>query len=440
MTQAQRRSGRIAGLIAAAAIFQACSTGTNSTSQSGATSGSSSSSSSSASGAYSLSDGTTVSTSSTSYSSTTSDVSAIYVTNGTLKLSSPTITKSGDASSSESSSKTGLNAAVLASSSKAAVSITGGTIASDASGGNAVFAYDGATVSLEGVTIKNTGSGNSRSIYAVQGGIVNATDVTATTTGSNSSVVATDTGGGTITLTGGSFAASGTDSAGLYCTGTITGNGITASSGSGEAAVIEGSNSILLTDSSLSSGAGNRGVMILNSGSGDGGSGLNGVFTMKGGSLGTTASTSTNSDNTFSAKVPLFEVVTNMTGTVTLTDVDLSVASGILMEVDYNTRWSSYGATGKLLLKTAASSGGYAVSGDVIADSHSAATVDVGAGVTWKGSFDSGNAANSGVVTVESGGTWVLTGNSYVDSLSNGGTITTGSYTLYVNGTAWSGS
>jgi hypothetical protein len=379
-----------------------------------------------------------VSTSGQSYSSTTSDESAIYVSKGALTLAKPTITKSGDESSSDNAKK-GVNAAVLASSSSATIAITDGSIASSAKGGNAAFSYNGATLSLSGTSIACTGSGDCRALYATYAGIIKATDVTATTTGSNSSVVATDMGGGTITLTGGSFAASGADSAGLYSTGTITGSGIAASSAVGEACVIEGSNSIVLSgSSSLASSAGNRGIMMLQSGSGDAGSGYNAVFTMTGGTITTTTKSSTNSSNTFSALVPVFEIVCNATGTITLTDVAVSAASGLLMEVDYNTRWSTNGATGKLVL--ASSSGSYAISGDVVADSYSGASVSVGSGVTWTGSFDKGNAAKSGSVTVSSGGTWTLSGDSYVDSLSNSGTITTGSYTLYVSGSAWSGS
>jgi hypothetical protein len=427
-------------LILALAVLTlpSCETGTNSNS-----SGSSNSGTSSSSGAYTLSDGSTVSdTAGTTYGSTASNVSAIYVTNGTLTLTSPTITKSGDLSGS-SESKTGVNAAVRASSSSAKINITGGTIASSATGGNAVMAYDSATATLSGVTITNTGSGDCRALYAVEKGIINATNVTASTTGSSSSVVATDTGGGTITLTGGSFSASGQNSAGLYSTGTITGSGITATSAIGEACVIEGSNSITLSGSSvLKSGASNRGIMMLQSGSGDAGTGYDAIFTMTGGSITTTTSALTNSTNAFYSTaplVPLFEVVCNAVATITLTDVALTSASGVLMEVDYNTQWSTNGAKGTMILQTADSSNGYSVTGNVIADGYSTAALTVGSGVTWTGAFDATNVAKSGAVTIATGGTWVLSGNSNVDTLSNNGTITLGGHTLSVNGTAWTG-
>lgn len=240
------------------------------------------------SSAYALSDGSTVETAGTAYSSSTSDVPAVYVTNGVLTLNTPTVTKSGDESTSGASSKTGVNAAVRASSSSARITVNGGTIQSGAKGGNGAFAYNGSTVSLSGVTVTCTGSSECRGIDATSGGIIAAVNLTASTTGSNSSVVATDQGGGTITLTGGSFSATGTDSAGIYSTGTISGSGLSASSSAGEACVIEGSNSITLTDScTLTSGAANRGILILQSGSGDA-TGYNGKFTMTGGSITTT--------------------------------------------------------------------------------------------------------------------------------------------------------
>ena len=357
-------------------VFAGCSTGSSNSSDSD------SSGSSSSSGAYSLSDGSTVSTTGVTYASSTVDVSAICVTKGTLSLTAPTITKGGDVSSSDGCKK-GLNAAVLASSSSAAISITNGTIDSGAEGGNAAFAYNGASVTLNGTAITCTGSGECRALYATYAGIIAATGVTASTTGKNSSAVATDMGGGTITLTGGSFSASGTDSAGLYSTGTITASGITASSANGEACVIEGSNSITLSASSvLKSGATNRGVLILQSGSGDA-TGYNAVFTMTGGSI-TTASSAVGSSSTSAySLVPAFEVTTNTTGTITLTDVTLSIASGVLMEVDKNTRWTTSGATGKLILAHSGSSSSWAVSGSILADSYSTASVTVQSGVAW---------------------------------------------------------
>jgi hypothetical protein len=414
---------RVATVAIAFALLAGCSSESSDSSDSTASTG----------GTYTLSDGSTVSTTGESYSSSTSDVSAIYVTKGTLKLTTPTIEKSGDVSSSDGCKK-GLNAAVLASSSSAAISIENGTIASSAEGGNAAFAYNGASVTLVGTTITCTGSGECRALYATYGGSITATDVTASTTGKNSSAVATDMGGGAIALTAGSFSASGTDSAGLYSTGTITGSGITAYSANGEACVIEGSNSIALSSACvLKSGATNRGVLILQSGSGDA-TGYNAVFTMTGGSITTTESTVGSSSTSTYTAVPAFEVATNTTGTITLTDVTLSIASGVLLEVDKNGRWTTSGATGNLILKTAGAS--YSVSGDVLADSYSSASVTVGSKVTWTGAFDAANAASSGAVTVESGGTWILSDDSYVDTLTNNGTVTKNGHALYVGGVA----
>jgi hypothetical protein len=167
--------------------------------------------------------------------------------------------------------------------------------------------------------------------------------------------------------------------------------------------VIEGSNVINITDSDISSGSSSRGMMILQSGSGDS-EGYNGKINVTGGSLTTTDSSA-----------PLIEITTSTTGTVTLTDVDLSVKSGILMTVDYNTRWSTTSPVAYLVLATASSA---SYTGNVTVDSYGTATVTVNSGVTWTGAYDNANTGKSTTVVVN--GTWTLSADSYVDTVTIG--------------------
>ena len=104
----------------------------------------------------------------------------------------------------------------------------------------------------------------------------------------------------------------------------------------------------------------------------------------------------------------------------------LSVASGKLMSVEYYKRGE--GSTGHLVLQTTKDSWEY--TGSVDADNVNNAAVTVGENVTWNGAMDSDNNAVSTAVTVESGAVWNLTGNSYVTTLTNNGTIITNGYTL----------
>lgn len=365
------------------------------------------------SGNYTQSSGTT-SVSSQTYTSTSSDVNAVKVSGGTLTMTNCSVNKTGgDTENSDNSSFYGINAAILASGT-GIVNISGGTITTSAIGANGIVAYAG-TVNVSDVTI-NCSKNLSRGIHATGGGTITASNLTITTAGSNSSVIALDKGGGTVSVTGGTYTTTGTDCAVLYSTGNLSVNNITGSSSQGEIGVIEGSNYINITKSTITSGSSSRGMMVLNSGSGDGGSGSDGYITVNGGTLKTTNSSA-----------PFIEVVTAVTGTVTLDSVTTSIASGILMEVDYNTRWSTYGATGVLTL----AGSGYTYSGDILADKYSTAQVTVNSGVTWSGAYNNANTGKSSSLVIN-GGVWNLTGNSYIGTitLKNGATINKNGYTL----------
>src|SRR5574344_133657 len=337
---------------------------------------------------YSLSSGSTASYDSTLFISTTSDVNAIKVSSGALTITNCAVTKSGDCSNSDNSSFYGSNAAILASSSSGKVTMSKGTITTNAIGANAIVAYGG-TVNVSDVTINCT-KNLSRGIHATGGGTIIANNLAITTAGSNSSVIATDRGGGTVTVTGGTYTTTGTDCAVTYSTGTITVNNITGSSSQGEIGVIEGSNSININNSTITSGAGSssRGLMILQSGSGDA-QGASGAINVTGGTLTLTGSLT-----------PFIEIVTNCTGTVTLDGVSTTIPSGILMKVDYNTRLSTYGAKGYLIL----SGSGTTYNGNILCDSYSTAYVTVNSGVIWSGAYDNANTGKATTVTVN--GTW----------------------------------
>jgi len=374
---------------------------------------------------YSQSSGNN-SVSNKTYTSSSSDENIVQITGGTFTMTDCTVTKSGGdtASDGDNSSFYGVNSALYCGGSSSALNVSGGTITTAAKGCNSIFATNSGTITVDGVTINNT-KDTSRGVHATYGGVINASNMTITTAGQSSSVVATDRGGGTVTVTNGTYTATGYNSAVLYSTGTITANTITGVSEQGEIGVIEGNNSIIINNCDMTSGSSKRALMILQSGSGDS-EGTNGYITVTGGSL-----TVTNSST------PLLEVPTSMTGTLTLTDVSLSVPSGVLMYVDYNTQWSTYGGTGNLILNTTSSC---TYTGSVVADATGTATVTVNSGVTWNGAIDTDNTAKSTTVTVNNGGAWVLSGNTYVDKLVNNGEIYLNGYTLSYSSLSGSGS
>jgi len=383
---------------------------------------------------YTLSNGGTVTKTGETLTSSTQYYNVVQVTNGTLTLDDCTLTKTGDGSSGDNSSFYGNNSSVYAgdgtgssstsSASSAVINIKDCSITSSSKGANAVFATNGATINVDGVTIDNS-LAVSRGLHCTFGGKIVATDVDITTRSETSSTIATDRGSGTVTVTSGTATAKGNNSAVLYSTGTITATDLTGVSEQGEIAVVEGDNGVIINECTMTSGSSSRGLMMLQSGSGDA-EGSNAYITVTSSSLTTTDSSA-----------PLCEVPTENNGTLTLTDVTLSVASNMLMYVDYNTQWSTYGGYGNLVLKTTEDTWTY--TGNADADAYSNLTVTVGENVIWNGAADNDDNAKSVVVTVESGGVWNLTGDSYVTTLTNNGTINKNGYTLSAGTTSGSG-
>ena len=343
------------------------------------------------------------------YTSSTQYYNVIQCTGGTLTMNGCTVTKTGDGSGGDNSSFYGNNSSIYcgaASSSNyesttaasgAKIVIQNVTVNGSAQGANAVIATNGATVEIDGITIVNDKS-VSRGLHATYGGIITASNVDITTNEATSSTIATDRGGGTVTVNGGTATANGAKSAVIYSTGVMSATNLVGTSAQGEIAVIEGDNSISMTNCTMTSGSSERGLLMMQSGSGDA-SGVNPVMTITGTSLTMTDSSA-----------PLLEVATCVTATCTLDNCTVSVPSGILMYVMADSQWSTSGAVGNLIL----SNGSY--SGIV--------------------KYDTGYTAN---VTVNEGAVWILTGNASVSSLVNNGTIITNGYTLTAASSTGSG-
>ncbi|MFN8465383.1 MAG: hypothetical protein U0X20_07525 [Caldilineaceae bacterium] len=370
-------------------------------------------SSAKATGAYTLTDESATETGKT-YTANAADESAIYVTSGgTLTATNATISSSGDSSSSDSSSFYGLNAVVLVeagssiSQAGSSISLADSTVSSTGAGANGVFATgEGATVDLANVKIDATGQ-YAHAVMATLGGVMTLANVDMTTAGANSGAIATDRGGGTIDVTGGTVTTTGQDSPGIYSTGTITVSNATVTATGAEAAVIEGANKINLVDTDLSSSmAGKWGVMIYQSMSGDA-EGTEGQFSMTGGSLAYTA-----------AVGPLF-YVTNSTGGITLSGVDLTAASGVLAKASAD-RWGAEGANGGNIVLTADNQ---VLGGDLQADAISTLAVTLQNGSTLTGAINADGKAQAATLTLDGSSSWTVTADSYLTCLSDAARI-----------------
>ena len=382
------------------------------------------------------------------YASTTSDQSALLIsTSDAVTINNPTVTKSGDSDGGDNCNFYGQNAAVLVKDGSTAT-ITGGTITSDASGANGIFSYggnggqngaagDGTTVIITDTVITTTGSG-SGGIMTTGGGVTKAYNLTVTTSGQSSAPIRTDRGGGTVTVEGGTYTSNGLGSPAIYSTADITVSGAKLISNLSEGVCIEGLNSITLNDCDLTANNtkcnGNATfydtIMIYQSMSGDAASGTS-SFTMTGGSL-----TSKNGH--------VFHV-TNTNAIITLSGVKITNADGenVLISV-CDDGWS--GGSNIAALNADAQ----VLEGAILVGDNSKLTLTLSDGSTFEGYIDGniknakGDTVSSKVgtvsVTLDSGSTWTLTADSYVTSFTGSAeNIISNGYTLYVNGTALTG-
>ena len=229
------------------------------------------------SGAYII-DGIDAEITGGTYTSSESDQNVFLVINGgSLKISNAEIVKTGDASTNDSKRSSdvsddynfyGINSVILVVGEDSSAEITDCTITSDCSGANAVFATASGEANVSNVQISTTGN-SSRGVYATYEGVINADHVDITTSGAHCAPIATDRGGGYVTVTNSTVQCSGDGSPCIYSTGEIKVENVVGTATGAQAAVIEGKNSITMTDCDFTVSGGNNGVMLYQSMSGD---------------------------------------------------------------------------------------------------------------------------------------------------------------------------
>ena len=187
-----------------------------------------------------------------SYSSTGDDENALRIDGATVTLDGITVDKSsGSSSNTEDGDFYGMNAALLATDG-ATVTIKNATVTSSAQNGNGVFSYgDGTTVNISDSTITTTAD-NSGGIQTTGGGTTNASNLTVETSGNSAAAIRSDRGGGTVNVDGGTYTSNGYNSPAVYSTADITVKNATLTANNSEALVIEGENSIALENCDVS--------------------------------------------------------------------------------------------------------------------------------------------------------------------------------------------
>ena len=382
------------------------------------------------------------------YNSSTADESALLIsTSDAVTIESPTVTKTGDSDGGDSCNFYGLNAAVLVKDGSN-TTITGGTITSDADGANGVFCYggnggqngaagDGTMLKIRDTVIKTTGDG-SGGIMTTGGGITYAYDLDVETSGQSSAPIRTDRGGGTVYVDGGTYTSNGLGSPAIYSTAEIHVENAELTSNLSEGVCIEGKNSIELTNCSMtanntkcnSNATFYDTIMIYQSMSGDADSGTS-SFTMNGGTL--------TSKNGHVFHVTNTNAIINLNG-VKIVNQD---SDNILLSVCAD-GWNGAGNIATL------NADNQELSGIIKVGDDSQLTLNLTNGSTFKGSIDGTiTSAKSSTVSKEVGtvnvkfdstSTWTLTADTYITSFDgDASNIVSNGYTLYVNGTALTG-
>ena len=354
---------------------------------------------------------------------------AIEVSGKTAEYSNIKVTKTGDSDSGDEADFYGENSAIFATDG-ATLTLTDIVVDTNGTHANAVFSYgEGTTVNISNSKI--TTSGNcSGGLMTTGGGTMIATNLDIHTTGNSSAAIRSDRGGGTVNVDGGTYVTDGQGSPAIYSTADITVSNATLESTKSEGVVVEGKNSVTLNNVNLTADNNTHNsdksttynaVMIYQSMSGDASVGL-ATFTMTGGSL-----TNKNGDVFF---------VNNTATTITIEDAEIvnKDANGVFLRAAA-AGWGSEGSNGgkvNLYLKNQNQTG------DIVVDKVSALNLYLSSNSTYTGAINADNAGEV-YVEIESGSKWVLTGDSYITGLTcDKDAIDLNGHTLYIGGNKYS--
>ena len=417
------------------------------------------------SGTYSgalTADGEEVTSDSETYTASTADQNAALVQNaGKLTITNGTFEKSGDDTDGDNCNFYGLNSILLSVNEDSTAYISDSTLNATSEGSNALFATDSATIYANNDTI-TTSADNSRGLDATYDGTIIANQMNISTKGDHCATIATDRGGGNISVTNSTLATEGSGSPLLYSTGDIEVNYVTGTSTGSQLAGMEGLNTILIYNSTLTSENTTAtasdpmadGIIIYQSTSGD-------AESTTGDSARFEASNSTLKSAIESGAM---FYITNTSANVVLsgTTLDFDSTKANLLAVQGNdaNSWGTAGSNGATVTFTGL---GETLSGNVDVDTISSLDMYLLENTVYTGSTSiSENAVNTNktdaplTMNIDASSKWIVTGDATVTNLNaesgasivdaegntvsivaNGSEVVTGtsSYTITVTGT-----
>ena len=336
------------------------------------------------------------------FDNTTSDQNSFIGKNkASITINSSVFDKTGNTTNDDNSNFRGQNAVVLGIEGSQ-TSIKDSNITSNSIGSNAVFATgEGSVINVENTNIHTKGD-SSRGLDATYKGTINGKNLTITTEGAHSATLATDRGEGTITAEAAKLTTSGTGSPVIYSTGNITANNVNGVANKSEIGVVEGKNSITLTNSNVT-GYHDNGFMLYQSFSGDAESGI--------------ARLKAENNTLTTHGTGAFIYVNNTTAEADLTgNTILMPNTTTLVKAAADSRWGKDGENGGHLTLRASNQ---ELSGNIVADSISTVALDMTNGSSLVGAINTDNTAKEVTLKLSKDSTWTLTGDSYVKSLTN---------------------
>ena len=336
------------------------------------------------------------------FDNTTSDQNAFIGKNkASITINSSVFDKTGNTTNDDNSNFRGQNAVVLGIEGSQ-TNIKDSNITSNSIGSNAVFATgEGSLISVENTNIHTKGD-SSRGLDATYKGTVNGKNLTITTEGAHSATLATDRGEGTITAEAAKLTTSGAGSPVIYSTGNITANNVNGVANKSEIGVVEGKNSITLTNSNVT-GYHDNGFMLYQSFSGDAESGI--------------ARLKAENNTLTTHGTGAFIYVNNTTAEADLTgNTIVTPNTTTLVKAAADSRWGKDGENGGHLTLRASNQ---ELNGNIVADSISTIALDMTNGSSLVGAVNTDNTAKEITMKLSKDSTWTLTGDSYVKSLTN---------------------
>ena len=372
------------------------------------------------------------------YTSTKSDENALIVTSKS-NISNIKVTKTGDSTSTDANSFYGNNSAILAKDG-ATLTLDNITVTTSAKGANGVFSYggsattnntnsDGTTINIKNSKI-TTKADSSGGLMTTGGGTMNATNLQITTKGTSSAAIRSDRGGGTVNVEKGTYKTSGQGSPVIYSTANITVKDATLTSTSSEGVVIEGKNSVALENVTLTDTNNKlngqsttyKNIFLYQSMSGDASNGT-ATFTAKNSNI------ITNKGDTF--------YITNTKATINLTNnkITNNDKNGNFLR----SQKDSWGQTGSNGGDVTLNMTKQKAKGNIVIDAISTLTMNLKSS-SYEGTINGDNTAKTIKLTLDKTSSIKLTGDSYVTSLDNedstNSNIDFNGYKLYVNNKA----